>query len=343
VTAPGIFTGAIVTNASSQGVTLAVEIVNGDPGEQWQSTSCDCYVTPNETTLFLFTHVGNGQSLAEFECSETGAGPTSPPARLSVPRAEISNAATGIMFVAATQGGAAVGKNVLFGDVFVTDVAQGDSWSASGIPFQSRDPLAQDGNKQYRFDGLEYTVFPSALVTSFVAPSEDVTAELILFTLDGTAHSGPVPVKLGVTFYNDDERRRDASFQFDCFTIASLDEDVDPRFAASALGSPVGNLVLTPQSVGVGFSPHELTGSGVDFFRRTPAHGWLVQTVSEGAVLFDEQAGDVYSSQPAAGAFPDGPDPGLAGESVASFARTLAQSLNPHLPLAGDVVNFDAR
>ncbi len=309
LTAPGVFTEVVVTNGLAEPITLAINVLNGDAGEAWDTASFECRVSARETTRFEFQTLFTG-SLVDFECSTTDATSTSAPEDLNVPRRELLTAESGLMVVAIESGGATVSKNGLFADATIVDVAQGSAYSVAGIGFQGLDPLGQDGDRQYRFDGLEYAEFPASLATNFHAPDADTTAELWLFTLDGTADVSPVPAALRVFFYNDDELERDANTAYDCIGLIPL-EAIDPRFSEEGLGSPVGHLTLRPRAVAV-TSAHETTGVGSDGFRVTPSHGWLLQTLA-------------------------------AGAGIDSVARSLQQSLGAQLPLPGDVINFDAR
>jgi hypothetical protein len=285
ITGGDTVTATTVTNGYLESITLAIRVISGDPGDGWRSVSFSCHVTGNETTFFLFEPDGAGASKVSFECSATDADENSPPAKLNVKRTEYLAAATGIMFVAIEQNGVSVSRNALFGDSVVIDYVQGMAYGLPAIPFQGIDPFGQDGNRQYRFDNREYAAFPAVLASNFLAPStNEVTAEVILFALDGVAGQAPVPVDLEVEFYNDDELLRDASVRFDCFTILAL-EAIDPRFAARYLGSPAGSFVLTPRDVTVGSSPHEGSGTGVDGVRNIPFQGWLVQSVVPGGSI----------------------------------------------------------
>ncbi len=319
-------TELVVTNGLAESINLHINVINGDPGEGWETSSFDCNVTARETTHFVISRDGDGSSI-DFECSATGADSNSAADQLNIAQTEVTNANNGIMVIAVEQGGATVSRNAIFGDSTVIAADVGAAFSVGAIAFQGLDPLNQDGDRQYEFDGLEYAQFPSSLATNFLAPDPQTVGVLLLFTLDGTADVSPVPASARVFFYNDDETERDANFDFDCFTLIEL-EDIDPRFAAANLGSRAGHMTMTPRNVAVG-TTHELTGLGVDGFRNTPFHGYLLQ-----AFLTAEPWGEVDCIEEV----PCKPQP-----SVAFSGRTLAQSVNAHVPLAGDVVNFDAR
>ncbi len=318
-------TEVVVTNGLAEAVTLHINIVNGDAGEKWQTQSLDCFVTARETTHFVFRSDGAGGSTLEYECSVTGATAASSPDALGQARTEPLVAAKGIMVIALEQGGLTVSRNALFGEATVIDSAAGMAWSAPALSFQGLDPLSQDGDRQYRFNGLEYSTFPASLATNFLAPNPWRTTELLLFSLDGTADVTPVSVSLRVFFYDDDETERDAKLDFDCFDIVTL-ESIDPRLTEANLGSTAGHLTLTPQIV-VDPTVHEATGIPLPpfvGFRNRPAHGWILSATAAEDVA---RPGFV------------GANPGMG----AAWARPLAQSTIQHLPLPGDVVNLDAR
>ncbi len=312
-----------VTNASSEGLTLAINVINGDEGGRWSASSFSCYVTGRETTLFRFSPDGPGRSRVDFECSQEGANSTFPPSALSIPRTEFFNHATGIMFIAIEQNGVTVSKNVLFGDWVTVDYLAGAAYSAEAISFQGKDPFSQNGDRVYKFDNKEYAAFPALLASNFIAPTTTgIRLELVLFTLDGTAGQSPVPVDLHYNFYNDDEVKRDGDYDFDCFTVVDLAQ-IDSRFLADRLGSPAGHFDLEPRDVTNGNAAHDRLFGDNNGVRNSPFHGWIVQTIRPGGFI---------------GANPPSIPAGLTGQ----WARTLAQSVTSHTPAGTDVVAFKA-
>jgi hypothetical protein len=306
-----------VTNASSEGLTLAINVIDGDKGNghRWGASSFTCYVTGRETTLFVFSPDGPGRSKVDFECSQEGANETFPPAALSIPRTEYFNHATGIMFIAVEQNGVTVSKNVLFGDWVTVDFAAGAAYSAEAISFQGKDPFSQNGDRVYKFDNKEYAAFPALLASNFIAPTTTgIKLEVVLFTLDGTTGQPPVPVSLHYNFYNDDEVKRDGDYNFDCFTIVDL-AVLDSRFLANRLGSPAGHFELEPRDVTNANAAHDNLFGDNNGVRNSPFHGWIVQTVT-------------------APTFPIG--------QTGQIARTLAQSVTSHVPAGADVVALKA-
>lgn len=273
-------THIVVTNAGPA-LTLHVLLISDD----WSGDDFNCYVTQNETTLFeFFRDPFTDQPMLRYECTN----PLTFEQEVAQTPVDIEQ---GIMFVTLENPpGFTVSSNQIFGDATVIDFDQGVAYSFEAIPFAG---FLNDGDRRYFFDGTEYGEFPARLATNFIAPTQspppagldEITAELVLFTLDGTIGSGFGPrVLLSVTFFNDDEQRFSSSYSFDCFSIVRLD-DIDPRFLASALGSTTGHLVLTPQVTTHGDLAHDVLFGNGNGARRTAAHGWLVQTAAAGSQI----------------------------------------------------------
>ena len=169
---------------------------------------------------------------------------------------------------------------------------------------------------------------PSVLATNFITPTLAGSAELILFTLDGTVGNLPVPrVKLGGFAYNDDEVAFDFSYEFDCFEIVALDEinanyTFDPD-GALGLGSLSGHLELVPQPIAAdGPDAHDAEYGDGNNSRKRGVHGWIVQNV-EGTLV------------PANHPIKDTP-PVVVSNGKAAWGRPLAQSTTALIPFLGD-------
>ncbi len=304
-----------VTNGKSDAVILKLDMISGDPGARsWQSTSFECELTGRETTTFVFSGMGPESSAVYVECSDDGD-------TEGQPIALFTGMQNGILFVSIADGetGEVMSENVIFGDAVVVDHSGAQAYSFGAISIQAG-MGSNDGDKVYRFDDQEYVRFPAVLATNFIAPVEnEVRAELLLFTVDGTVGNIPPPrVKLGGFVYNDDEVPFDFSYEFDCFDIVSL-EDVNANFQYTGgilgLGSISGHLELVPQPISTaGTDAHDAEyGDGNDV-RRRAVHGWLIQNVDE--VLVPE-------NQPIQFA----PEVRLANDAgPAAWARPLAQS-----------------
>jgi len=213
----------------------------------------------------------------------------------------------GIMFVSIEDpvSGQTLSSNVLFGDATVIDYGRGSAFSVNGITFQGIDPFAQNGDRSYRFDNMEYTAFPSVLASGFLS---DVEAYLILFTLDGTVgSSGPPPARGALNFWADGRATSFRSLFFDCFAVIPL----------STPGYTAGYFELVPQIVSYPNIVHDAFNDGpqADGQRRVPIHGWIVQE-------------DPYGYRSVEG---------NRLRSPTVWGRTLNQSRTPLIPLPGDV------
>ncbi len=322
------WTSIIITNTSPTGIRLGFQVLSGDYEDFWNTNSFDCPLSGNETTHFLIEPNHNGTSTIHFECSVPGATSDSPE-DLNVERHEVVDAQNGVFFAFVQDAfGDVVSNDVLIGTATVVDFRSDTAYSVDAVPFQGGDILAQDGNRVFRFDGLEYAQFPSMVLTQFHAPDYDVRAYLILFTLDGTTGAAP-DVELKVDFWNDDELKRNADYDFDCFTIVAL-EDIDPRFKRYALGSSVGHLQVTPKvaSQQDEARAHDILHGDGNQVRRVPVHGWIVQDVLLGGKM-RATASDSVAVTPVI-------------EKNASFGRNLYQNAFSLVPFGKDVVTFDA-
>ncbi len=277
---------ATVTNGWSESVILQVDVISGDvvapgePSDACQTQSFVCPLTARETTTFVFSPWEDGKSRVDVECSTVVRDPagniidvTSDPD----PKAMVLNAQNGIMFVSVAdplaEGHPTVSSDVLIGDAVVVDSWTGLAYSFSAISFQAGQG-ANDGDKVYAFDGLEYAKFPAALAANFLAPGRTtganrVDAELILFTLDFATGNLPLPRSaIGGLTYNDDEEYCDWGHEFDCFEITAL-EDIDacnsiyPAPSSLGLGSISGHLEMHPQAIATANDSHDATsGTG---------------------------------------------------------------------------------
>jgi hypothetical protein len=305
---PPVVTALTVTNAGPEAL-LHVVVVSGDSEDRWLGQDFDCRLTANETALFVFEPDEDGRgSLLSYECHDDQF------AKLPF------KASRGVVVVTLADpgSGATLNANQIFGDATILDFGLGSAVSLAAVAFQGVALTPGVADRQHRFDNLEYSSFPSALGTNFLAPvAGRVKAQLILFTLDGTVGSAqPPPVSVAIDFYNDDEVRGSTSHHFECFDIVSLTE-IDGRFEADALGSPAGHLLLAPQIVTYPDLAHDalFDGGGPVGVRKPPVHGWLVQTL-----------------------FRRGAPAGIEGvsESRAQWGRSLAQSQLPLVPFEGD-------
>ena len=310
VTAPGaggsaVITAIVITNASASSTVLQLHIINGDPGEDWDERSLNCFLTANETTLLVIEPDGASDADLDIECSESTA--TAGSGNKSIVEERSLPGARGIVFVAQSQSvtlsSATIRNDVLIADWTVLDFEAGQAYSAEALHFQRgtsncnmpADPCV-GSDKAFQFDTFEYTAFPSAVASNFIAPtaSGSVNVEIILFTLDGRADDPP-PQEARLDFYNDDERLLDnVDIDFECFEIVdlvTLDADfLDTNLCQVAPLGCVGHFTLSPQRVDV-FTGHDNpTGFGDAFNdneRLSVFHGWIVHRYSFVAATAD--------------------------------------------------------
>jgi len=309
---------SLVTNVSPQSLVLRVHMVDGDG---WLGASFACFVSASETTIFAIEPTATGLQV-RYEC-------TNSLTFASEARVQVFDMIRGIMVVALEHPatGDTTNVNAIFGEARVVDFAQGMAFKLGAISFQGIFPGAGGvAERAYQFDGQEYSNFPAALAANFISPTSagDVEAELILFSLDGTAGIAPGPSAfLSITFFDDDERQFSSALAFDCFTVVPLDA-IDARFERPALGSDGGHLFLTPEIASQSEPTHDFLfdgGIGFDQLRRIPVHGWLVHSFSNGATIVSGGSSLVES---------------------AAWGETLSQSNTALVPYLGDVVTFNA-
>ncbi len=318
-----------LTNGASDNRLLKIDMISGDPGTgaTWQTTSIECELTGRETTTFLFVGAGTGSGKVFVECSDGPDTEGAPVAKFTGLQNGILTVAVMDPFLPAT-GLRTLGEDVLFGDAIVVDTQAGQAYSFGGIGFQAGQG-ANTGDKIFAFDGSEYTTFPSVLATNFIAPTDYVNAELILFTLDGTVGNLPVPrAKLGGFAYNDDEVSFDFTYEFDCFDIVSL-LDINDNFeytgGALGLGSVSGHVELVPQPITTpGPDAHDAEFGNADNTRKRGVHGWFVQNV-EGTLI---PPNEPIKNADSPGVF--------VSNGPAAWGRPLAQSTTSLVAFPGD-------
>jgi hypothetical protein len=289
---------------------------NAISGKGWRVTDFDCPVTASETVLIQWSRdlANPDQYRLIMECNQAGEDEGGFVTR-------VFNWSDGVLFVAneteeCKNATCTTNSNDLFGDFVIVSADQGLAYSAEAVPFQGKDPLAAGTeDRDYMFDNNEYAMFPSTLATNFITPGTnpavggEVTAEMILFTLDGRANIGS-QASLDVVFYDDDEVPTSAHYWIDCFGIVRL-TDIDPNFDYANLGSGAGHLYMTVIDTDQDSNVHDNKFGNGNSIRVVGVHGWLVQTINRG------------------------------GPTMA-LSRVLAQGLMPQQVDGSDVPTFDA-
>ena len=174
--------------------------------------------------------------------------------------------------------------NVLIGDFVVMDFDQGYAFSANAWHVPS---LAGSADQNLVFDGTEFAELPRTLAGSFIAPDDDITADLILYTLNGAA-GWPAPVKVGGVVYDDDEQPLSNVHEYDCFTVVSLIDlfglSVDRRNGPGGFPYFVGHVSLFAL-----FAPGGYNGATAPPGAVASSLGWIVQTMADIGDLNDNQ------------------------------------------------------
>jgi hypothetical protein len=342
--ADGRTTVVTLTNGSDhEAVTVHLNWISGS---DWTAIDYDCPLTPLETTYFVFEgSPDTDNAVVTFECSNLGQQFPNPDETNNVVTRAISGR-NGLMFATIEcQLGSekcdrdprdgmrrTLPNNILSADLVVMDFAQGVAFSAPAIHIQGV-PDMDDGNdnRRYTFTGQEegdYKSFPSLLTTNYVAPDDSVTAELLLFTVDGTLNSGPgINAKVAGFAYDDDENPTSGQITFDCMDLVAIDASPN-GFGLNVTrpfgGHRVGHLQLFPAVVARSDVGELDQKSGADGVRRAPVHGYILQTISAGGLF-------------------DGGEFGGTMAANAAWMRQLTQGTNPLIPTEGDEPRMDAR
>jgi len=306
---PGVTTYNTVTNVGPEDRNLHFNVINANG---WEVTDFDCPVTASETVLITYISTGPTASLF-LECNQASGQP-------SIVSRVFSNMTSGILFIAnetheCKDGSCTTNANDLFGDTIIVDAQQAMAYSAGAIPFQGMDPMAAGvADRDYLFDNNEYSMFPATLATNFIAPGVNqsvggvVTADLVLFVLDGRANIGS-QAALDVVFYDDEETPTSAHYEIDCFEIVDL-QTINPNFDAGLLGSDAGHLYMTAIDADQTSNVHDNKFGNGNAIRVIGVHGWLVQSLR-------------------------------AAGPASAWARTLAQGMVPQDLDGSDVPAFD--
>ena len=333
--------GTVTNGGDSNSISLHIVWISAT---DWSAIDYDCPLTPLETTYFIFERNPNSDNATvTFECSDTGQDFPDVSATNNVFTRSV-NGRDGIMFVSIecqldgaeceNDGDGAVHRtqtnNLLIADFVVMDFGQGLAFSAPAIHMQAsyRDN-ARDRLYEFNGNSGEYYNFPSLLTTNYIAPDDAITAELLLFTLDGSVGDGPgINAKVSGFAYDDDENPTSGSIAFDCMTLAPIDASPN-GFGLNVTrpfgGHLLGHLELFPAVVSRD-DAHELlpqTGNG-DGVRRALVHGYIVQTIRQGGQFGGGEFGGTMAMN-------------------AAWARQLTQGTNAVVPTAGDVPSLDAR
>ncbi len=327
--------------------------------DQWNALDVLCPLTPLETTYLVFERDSlTGTTKFTYECSDIGVTGVNPGRtnNIIVSQPQNPTAYQGIVFMniecqangdIACPGGAqglrTRGDNALLVSATVIDFSQGYAFSVDGIHIQ--DLGANDGDRLYEFDGVEYMSFPSALATNYIAPDDHITADLILFTPDGRANDVR-EINAGVSgiAFDDDENQFSGTQTFDCFFAGSLEDIFGSNIARPNGGNIVGHVELFPIGLSADDSNENdpITGNS-NGFRRRPVHGWIVQTIA-GQALTETLCTQDAECLVGLGEVCIGGDPGSGTECVEDSACDVDETcLNGSISTEACISDLDCR
>jgi hypothetical protein len=278
VSTPWLATGKRVTvttltNALPQTITVHFTALN----RVWNGIDFDCQLSPMETTYFVFESNGSGGAKVTFECSDVSQSNLNIVRTLFIPAANAEREGF-IVFHTTLNAGVPVNPAStlsLIADFTVIDFEQGYAFSANGWHFQTQ------GDTQNNTLAV-----PNQLASSFIAPDDDVTADLLLYTLHGRIGWNS-PVKFGGLAYDDDEQFLSNTHAYDCFTVVSLEEifgpSIDRRNGPGGFPYFVGHVSLFALVSPLAYNP--ATGSYGPF--KSASVGYMIQTIAQGGDLND--------------------------------------------------------
>ncbi len=331
--------GTVTNGLDDRAVNLHIVWISAT---DWSEINYDCPLTPLETTYFVYEKVADSDNaIVTFECSALGQQYPNGSKTNNVVKRSI-NGADGIMFVAIEcqisesdcslqeENGLVrrtLHDNALAGDMVVMDFGAGMAFSAPAIHIQGRGGSLGDRNYKFNDGRGEYLEFPSMLTTNYIAPDDSVSAELLLFTLDGRTGSGPgINAKVAGFAYDDDENPTSGQIAFDCMTIAAIDDSPN-GFGLNVTrpfgGHLVGHLELFPAAV-LRDDTQELLSYSNEGVRRSLVHGYIIQAVRAGGQFDGGEFGGT-----------------MAGNGA--WARQLTQGTNALVGIGMDVPSLDAR
>jgi hypothetical protein len=265
-----------------------------------------CPVIPNDTTSFTFERdPQTGSPVVRYNCQDAILPPpTQHETTLSLAQS------SGIIFISHEEfspwqpGGATSGVNTLFANATVWDVVQGSAYSFDAIHFTGDAP---NRDRSYKFDNREFSAFPSTVATNYILPTKDygtpgITADLILFTIDGTLSSAAAPsAAVHATFFDEAgifAGTGSITLQSASVQVVNL-ATYKPDLVSPPSKSLAASVILTPGPVqrndGVHDAPRPLGSGNGDGFRMTPVHGWIVQTAPSWTAI-PGSYGPAYSS-----------------------------------------------
>jgi len=269
----GETTAVTVVNEGSETRVLRLIAIDGDEASSYGAESGACLLPPLELSAIRIEPEGAGASRLTARCAD----PADPVQRIDV--SVMLASSRGVLFVAQEDPttGATLSGDDLFGEATIFDFARGTEASVEAVAIRAGGG-ANDGDRSYRFDGVEYEELPAANFDGFAAtgptPIGSVATSLVFFSPDGTTFGGNPAAGVEIVFFNELAVAFSARHSFEGFDAIALSE-IDVRFEGPFLGSPTGTINLFGAAV-LREDTHEgLVGIGNgDKVRRSAFWAW---------------------------------------------------------------------
>jgi hypothetical protein len=230
-----------VTNDKSTDVIAHVEVIGDGVCDD---CNFDLPLTGFQTKRLRFNreYVGSGDYATVIYDASVHSNPNSPSGYPSILTACPER--RGFVVITLEEAGSSprltLGENMLHGDAVIVEVSSGTSSQMGAIAIQGVG--MNDGDRNLRFDNMEYAAFPSIVTANFWAPNSVVEPRLILFNVNFQTGQWPAPVThCALNYVNAEEVVFSRNLSFDCWEKLDL-RDIAPGFIEDILGTANGFL-----------------------------------------------------------------------------------------------------
>lgn len=230
-----------ITNDKSTDVVAHVEVIGDNVCDD---CNFDLPLTGFQTKRLRFNRepVGGGDYATVIYDASVHSNPGNPSGYPSILTA--CPEANGFVVVTLEEPGSVprttLGENMLHGDAVIVKIDDGTSTQFGAIAIQGVG--MNDGDRNLRFDNMEYAAFPSIVTANFWAPNSVVEPELVLFNVNFRTGQWPAPVThCALNYVNAEEVVFSRNLSFDCWEEIELSQ-VAPGFLEDILGTANGFL-----------------------------------------------------------------------------------------------------